>query len=67
MKLLIVEDSAEMRRLIRRVLAGLATEISECEDGSEALANFARHEPDWVLIACLPTFAKESFMPWMTS
>jgi CheY-like chemotaxis protein len=50
MKLLIVEDSAEMRRLIRRVLAGLATEISECEDGSEALASFARHEPDWVLM-----------------
>lgn len=50
MKLLIVEDSAEMRRLIRRVLAGLVSEISECEDGSEALASFARHEPDWVLM-----------------
>jgi CheY-like chemotaxis protein len=50
MKLLIVEDSAEMRRMIKRVLKDLASEISECEDGSEALASFARHEPDWVLM-----------------
>lgn len=50
MKLLIVEDSAEMRRLIRRVLKDLASEISECEDGSEVLASFARADPDWVLM-----------------
>ena len=50
MKLLIVEDNPEMRRMIRRVLADLAPEISECDDGSEVLASFARHEPDWVLM-----------------
>lgn len=50
MKLLIVEDNPEMRRMIRRVLADLAPEISECDDGSEVLASFAHHEPDWVLM-----------------
>lgn len=50
MKLLIVEDNAEMRRLIKHMLKGLALEISECDDGCEVLANYARTEPDWVLM-----------------
>ena len=50
MKLLIVEDQAEMRRLLKRLLADVAAEISECEDGSEALRSYAATQPDWVLM-----------------
>ena len=50
MKLLIVEDNPEMRRLMKRTLAGLAAEIAECDDGSEALAAYSRWRPDWALM-----------------
>lgn len=48
--LLIVDDSALMRRLIRSVTCDLAEEVYECGDGREAVAAYARHRPDWVLI-----------------
>jgi CheY-like chemotaxis protein len=48
--LMVVEDNAEMRRVIRRMLAGIATEIVECADGSQALAAYALSRPDWVLM-----------------
>lgn len=48
--MLIVEDSAVMRRLLRSLLSGLATEIHECTDGSQALAAYRQHQPDWVLM-----------------
>ena len=50
MKLLIVEDNPAMRRLMRRMLAGLAEEITECSDGCEALDAYTRFQPDWVLM-----------------
>jgi len=50
MKLLIVEDNAQMRRLIKSMLSDLADEISECSDGDEALAVYAQILPDWVLM-----------------
>src|SRR6185503_2573332 len=50
MCLLIVEDNPEMRRLIKRMLSGIATELIECEDGREALAAYSRAQPDWVLM-----------------
>ena len=50
MRLLIVEDNAEMRRVIRRMISGIATEIVECEDGGEALATYVSTHPDWVLM-----------------
>jgi CheY-like chemotaxis protein len=50
MKLLIVEDNQAVRRLLKSVLEGLASEVFECEDGGEALAVYARHQPDWVLM-----------------
>jgi CheY-like chemotaxis protein len=43
MKLLIVEDSAEMRGLIKQALAGVVDEFAECEDGDEAVAAYAAH------------------------
>lgn len=50
MRLLIVEDNGEMRRLLKRSLAGLATEIYECDDGAQALALYSQTRPDWVLM-----------------
>ena len=50
MKLLIVEDNLPMRRMIRRSVADLADEISECGDGIEAVALYPALQPDWVLM-----------------
>ena len=50
LKLLIVEDSASVRRLIKSMVAGLAVEITECSDGAEALAAYTCHRPDFVLM-----------------
>ena len=50
MNLLIVEDNVIMRSLLRRMVAGLASVIYECGDGAEALAIYATHQPDWVLM-----------------
>lgn len=50
MKLLIVEDNRQMRRLMRSMLADLADPIAECCDGAEAQASYEEHRPDWVLM-----------------
>jgi CheY-like chemotaxis protein len=50
MKLLIVEDSQQMRQEIKLFVSDLAQEIDECSDGAEALAAYAAHRPDWVLM-----------------
>lgn len=50
MKLLIAEDNAQMRQMIRRIVADLAADICECEDGAEAVALYQTTHPDWVLM-----------------
>lgn len=50
LNLLIVDDSAEMRRAIKQVVQNLVSEIHECADGAEALTAYAAHRPDWVLM-----------------
>jgi CheY-like chemotaxis protein len=50
LRLLIVEDNSEMRRLIKRLLADLAAEVAECGDGSGALEAYRDSQPDWVLM-----------------
>jgi CheY-like chemotaxis protein len=50
MTVLIVEDNASVRRLIRRIVASVAEEIHECEDGSAALAAYLQHRRDFVLM-----------------
>jgi two-component system response regulator DegU len=50
MKVLIVEDNAVMREMIKRMVGDLADEISECEDGNQALAAYEAGCPDWVLM-----------------
>jgi CheY-like chemotaxis protein len=50
MRILIVEDKAGVRGLIRRALAGLGAEFVECGDGAEAVAAYAAEGPDFVLM-----------------
>ena len=50
MRILIVDDNASMRRMIRAVVKPVAEEIFECADGREAVETFERIEPDWVLM-----------------
>ena len=50
MKILIVEDNAAVRRLIRRAIAQVAQEIYECEDGADALKAYTEHQPDLVFM-----------------
>jgi CheY-like chemotaxis protein len=47
---LIVEDNSEMRRLIKQAVTRKSDIVYECSDGVEALASYARHKPDWVLM-----------------
>lgn len=50
MKLLIVEDNPQMRRLIIQFIRKPDDAIFECEDGSQALSAYCQHLPDWVLM-----------------
>jgi CheY-like chemotaxis protein len=47
---LVVDDSARFRALIRIVLDGLADDVKECADGDEAVAAYGAQHPDWVLM-----------------
>ena len=44
MKVLIVEDNPQMRRLIHTVVADLAETVTECSDGDEAVAAYAAQQ-----------------------
>lgn len=51
--LLIVDDNAAMRRLMRRLTSDLAERIEECADGAEVLSAYEQHRfgaADWVLM-----------------
>jgi CheY-like chemotaxis protein len=50
MKVMIVDDSAEVRRMITSFIGDLVSEFVECDDGCEALATYAEHHPDLVLM-----------------
>ncbi len=53
MKVLIVDDNAEMRRLLRSLVARLAENVYECEDGAQAVDAYAAQHltaNDWVLM-----------------
>ena len=47
---LVVDDSAVIRKVARRILEGLAFRISEAENGTEALAACRAEMPDAVLL-----------------
>ena len=50
MKLLIVEDNPQMRRLIVQFVRKFSDAIFECENGTQALSAYREHLPDWVLM-----------------
>jgi DNA-binding NarL/FixJ family response regulator len=50
MKILIVDDNIEMRRLIKTLVGKIADAVYECDDGRNALREYARHRPDFVLM-----------------
>lgn len=50
MKILIVDDNATIRRLIRHAVREIAEEIRECTDGNLVLSAYADFQPDIVLM-----------------
>jgi DNA-binding NarL/FixJ family response regulator len=50
MKVMIVDDHSQIRKVLRRALAELAEEIVECADGADAVAAFPREQPDWTVM-----------------
>lgn len=50
MTVLIVDDSAACRELLKTVLAGLADDVNECADGDRAVAAYDAQRPDWVVM-----------------
>ncbi len=49
-KILIADDDARMRRMLKQIVAGLASAVCEAADGAEAIALCAAERPDWVLM-----------------
>jgi CheY-like chemotaxis protein len=49
-KILIADDDARMRRMVKQIVAGLASAVYEAGDGAEAMALCAAERPDWVLM-----------------
>jgi len=50
LRILIADDDARIRRVIRQTVASLASAVYEAGDGGEAIAICATERPDWVLM-----------------
>lgn len=50
MKVLIIDDNPQARKMVRKYLRASNAEIAEREDGSEALSAYREFQPHWVLI-----------------
>lgn len=50
MKLLIADDDARIRNLLRQLCAGVATETRDCTNGEEAIETFGSFKPDWTVM-----------------
>ena len=49
-RILIVDDSALSRRMLRRILEGAGHEVIEAEDGMVAIEKYFLNKPDVVLL-----------------
>jgi len=49
-RILVVEDQPDNRQVIRDMLAGTDCEITEAEDGEQALTAVAKQRPDLILM-----------------
>ena len=55
-RILVVEDQPDNRQIIRDMLAGTGYEITEAEDGEQALVAVAKQRPQLILMSAqLPT------------
>ena len=50
MNVLIVDDNAQVRRVIRASIEDYVEGIVECESGEEAVNGYAQFQPDWILM-----------------
>ena len=50
MKLLLVDDNDKMRTIMRTIYSPHFEEVIECKDGNEAVSEFTRVQPDWVVM-----------------
>lgn len=50
MKILLVEDNAEMRRLLKSMIEKIGDEIIEAGHGTDAVEFYRAERPDWVLM-----------------
>ena len=50
MKVLIVDDNAQARRMVRDYLEDTVDDFRECDDGAGAVSAYAEFHPDWVLM-----------------
>ncbi len=50
LKLMIVEDHAAFRQVLKGHLQALAAEFVECEDGQDAVDQYPQAQPDFVLM-----------------
>ncbi|MEB3283621.1 MAG: CheR family methyltransferase [Lyngbya sp.] len=49
-KIMIVDDQADNRQLLRLMLGSLGFEICEAENGSQAISQFEQHQPQLILM-----------------
>ena len=49
-KILIADDDARIRLVLRQIVMGLASSICEAGDGEEAIAVCTAERPDWVIM-----------------
>lgn len=53
MKVMIIEDHADMRKILKTIVSTLSKghiEIIECESGEEAVSSYEIHKPDCLLM-----------------
>jgi CheY-like chemotaxis protein len=50
MKILIADDDARMRQILKQIVASLASTVFEASDGEQAVEIYAAQQPDWVLM-----------------
>ena len=50
LRILIADDDARLRRIVRQVLDGIAAEVYEAADGREAVEVCVDRCPDWALL-----------------
>jgi NarL family two-component system response regulator LiaR len=50
MKLLIVDDNEEIRKILKSMYSHMFYQISECDDGDLAIESYDNEKPDWVFM-----------------